>query len=311
MYDPTSRLDDVSRVFFAQQLVAIDEEIYSEDIPEFKARRLVPTIDGVDAWARAYLWNAVTDAGKARLASSNADDVPVVGTSRTQNTSLINKYWSSYIYEDDEILASAKMGYPLDRERARACRRAVEQAIDEAIAGGDPATGSTGLLNQPGATVVIAGDKAAGGKAWGTLVLPKATGEEVARDIMALATTVANNSKDVINKLTILLPIEAYAYAAQVKFGNATDSTALQFAEKSPYIESIEPWFRTSTAGAGSGSRMVAYPRAKRVLGALVPQEYTVDPPLRKIHKEQVIGWAKCGGVVLRYANAVGYMDGI
>lgn len=314
MPQPSNRLDAGERVFFDTQLVAIDKRTYLQKYPEFKSRRLIPTIPDIPPWARGHRWTATTEVGKARLAASNATDVPVVDVNSTKNESLIHKYWLSYKYDDDEIRAAIATGVPLDVARAMACRRGVEQIVDEVLATGDAAVGSLGLFNQTGGTTVVASTKAASGlKPWGTLAAPIATGKEVANDIMALAAGVASAMKDVSAKLTLLMPIDNYLYAAGTAYGNASDVSALKFAMStmSDIIDGVESWWRCSTAGDGGGTVMLAYPRDENVLGGIVNQEYMVDAPIRGIQCEKRVGWMKCGGVIARYPYAIGKMHGI
>ncbi len=314
MPDTSNRLDAGERVFFDKQLVAIDTRTYLQKYPEFKSRRLIPTIPNIPSWARGHLWQATTEVGKARLAASNATDVPVVDVNATRNESLIHKYWLSYKYDDDEIRAAIATGVPLDVARAMACRRGVEQLVDEVLAIGDTAVGILGLFGQSGGTTVVASTKAASGlKPWGTLAVPVATGKEIANDIMALAAAVAAAMKDVSAKLTILMPIENYLVAAGTAYGNASDVSALKFAMNtmSEVIDGVESWWRCSTAGDNGGTVMLAYPRDEQVLGGIVNQEYMVDAPVRGIQCEQRVGWMKCGGVVARYPYCIGKMHGI
>lgn len=314
MPQTSNRLDAGERVFFDNQLVAIDTRTYLQKYAEFKSRRLIPTIPDIPSWARGHLWTATTEVGQARLAASNADDVPVVDVNASQNKSRIHKYWLSYKYDDDEIRGAMATGDPLDVSRATACRRGVEQLVDKVLAVGDPEVGSLGLFTQVGGTTVVAANKAASGtKPWGTLASPIATGKEVANDIMALVAAVASAMKDVSAKLTVLMPVDSYLYAAGTAYGNASDVSALKFAmtTMSEIIDGVESWWRCSTAGDGGGTVMLAYPRDENVLGGIVNQEYMVDPPIRGIQCERRIGWMKCGGVITRYPYCIGKMHGI
>ena len=117
MPQPSNRLDAGERVFFDTQLVSIDKRTYLQKYPEFKSRRLIPMIPDIPSWARGHRWTATTEVGKARLAASNATDVPVVDVNSTKNESLIHKYWLSYKYDDDEIRAAIATGIPLDAAR--------------------------------------------------------------------------------------------------------------------------------------------------------------------------------------------------
>lgn len=315
MSKDNTRLDASESVFFSRQLESIDATTYEAKFPELKARRFLPTISSVAEWAKVYMYRAMERFGSAKVIANMADDLPRADVSGSEVSQTIKYLGASFGYDIQEIKAAAAMGTDLDGLRARSCRYAIEEQIDELLALGDTSLGLTGLLKiASGTTSFTPSTKAAGGTSWGTLDAPNATGQEVAADLMAAPAAIVAASKEAFaGPFTIALPIAQYNYAAQTPHGTGNGMlTALQFAKaNSPYIADIVPWHRCATAGSGSVTRMAVFPRDPMVLGALVPQEYTQLAPQQRNLAWVVNAMASCGGIVCRYPIAVAYGDSI
>ncbi len=307
------RLDAAESIFFQRELEAVDKRMYDQKYPNFKARRLLPTQGGVDEGFKQYTYGIYdyTDPGSGVITDYSKDlkRVDVFGNQATQNIKDLGR---SYGYTIDEIQISARLGKPLDAMKAGAARRALEQEIDEYLSLGSTKFGLKGLLSLSNTTTFTPSNKAATGTApWGTLAAPAATGDEVANDIIGLVSKVVEATLGVWDRFNIVLPIEQYNYANATRLGPDSDTTALKFALSSPFIASIEPWYRCNNAVSGTTDRMCAYPYDPEVVAALVPKEIrALAPQLRNL--EYVIPVvSSCGGVVCRYPVAIGYCDGI
>src|SRR5690606_15710607 len=148
----------------------------------------------------------------------------------------------------------------------------------------------------------------AGGKTWGTVGAPNATAYEVVADLMGIAAARVKATNEVFDSFVIVLPIDQYNYAAQLPMGDNANITPLDFARaRSPFIEDIVPWYKCETAGSDGATRMVCYARDEEVLGGIIPQEFTPMAPQLQGLKYTVNNIASCGGVVLRYADAIAY----
>ena len=203
------------------------------------------------------------------------------------------------------------MNRPLDSMKANANRFAVEEKVDEILAVGDSDANLEGILNLTGVGSYTLADKAAGGKTWGTAAAPVATGEEVALDIMGMASARVSATKGVFSQFTMVLPIAQYEYASTKRLGDGSDVTALQFALRtSPHISRIEPWFRADTAASGSNPRIALFPSDARVVSAIVPMEWSPQAPQERNLEMVINAVSRCGGVVCRYLPAVAYADG-
>ena len=198
-------------------------------------------------------------------------------------------------------------------------RTASEQLVDQILATGNADNGLFGVLNQDSTALPAAqrvstytlGTKAVGGLSWGTLAAPKATGQEVANDLIGAASKIVETTEGIWSQLNIVLPIPQYNYAASTRLNAINDTTALQFALKSGFIASIRPWYQCSGAGANSTDRMAIFPSDPMVLGGIVPMEWSPQPAQQKNLAFVVPCMASCGGVVVRYPVAMLYADGL
>lgn len=298
-----TRLDAADSVFFRRQLESIDARIYEKKYPKFKARGLIPTQQGVDPDARVYTYRMFDKFGKAKPISNGADDLPRAGASGAEYSQIIQNVGMSYAYELAEIRAAARTGTPLDEMRASAARGAVEELVDEYLALGNTDLGLKGLLALSNtSTYTVTGF-------WGDL--DAADPDNVAADIMGIASKGVEATDEAFNRFTVVMPLALYNIAAQLKMSTASDVTVLKYVlATSPYIEQVVPWFRTELAGAGGTThRIAAFPRDPECVAALVPREFTFEQPEQRNLAYVVNGTASCGGVVCRFPKAITYGD--
>lgn len=310
-HDPNAaRLDATDIVYFRRQLEFVDTAIYSEQLPENRARALIPTYPNVPDWARSLNWRMFKMVGKAKIVANNADDIPRADAQGEEDVRIIKPVASSFAYDIFEIKAARATGMPLDQLRGIAARFAVETEIDEILARGNTLHKLTGLLNQPNVATYTLADKGAGGKTWAV-----ATPAEIVADIFGMVSQVIANMKGaggpLFQRFVIVMPIAQYALISQMRMGDGSDTTILRFVlQNSPWIEAIEPWHLCQGAGAGDTDRIAVYPRNPLVVAGIVPMEFTTQPPDLRNLEYVINGLATCGGTVVRYPVAMIYADG-
>lgn len=313
-----ARLDAGESVAFLRQLEDIDKRAYMKRFPALIARQVIPSYGSVAEWAAAVTWREYDQNGQAKVIHNAADDLPMVDVSGQEYSQIIKDVGASYGYTIKEIKHSVATGVPLDQMRAETARGTCEQLTDSLLALGSATHGLRGMLALDAAQIPVAqrvgsytlGTKAVGGVSWGTLLAPKATGQEIANDLIGMASKLVEDTKGTWSQFRIVLPIEQYNVANATRLNAINDTTALQYALKSAFIESITPWYMCSTAGAGSTSRIMAFAGDSQVLGAIVPQEWTPMAPQLRNMKYVVNTTMSCGGVVCRYPVACRYADG-
>lgn len=311
------RLDANESFFFARQLEHIDPTIYKVEYAGLNARKFFRTILGVPEDAPFYTYGMFDHTGEAEWIFDHSKALPRVDVNGAQKQQVIRKLGDSFGYTLSEIKTASRLQVPLDASRANAAMRVAQEKIDRALSIGDSVAGVTGALKiASGTTTFTPGNKAASGTAaWGTITAPVATGDEVYADLVGICAAIINAVKghDRWQKFRILLPVASYNYAAWVRMGLDSPTTALQAALNHPNIQAIDSWHRCDTASGSGGTRMMAYADDVDVIGALVPMEAQRLPPvLGPSGLEYVVPVVgACGGIVSKYPLAVAYGDSI
>lgn len=314
------RLDAGESAGFLRQLEDIDTQAYQRRYPALIARQIIPTFLSVAEWAAVYTWREWDKNGTSKVITDHADDLPMVDVTGKEFSQGIKDLGAAYGYTIKEIKQAAATGQPLDALRAQAARFAVESQIDGILAVGDTEAQLNGLLKLDSTQIAAANrvgistlaTKAASGVAWGTLLAPKATGQEVANDIIGLCSARVSATKGLWSQFDVVLPIDQYNYAASTRLNAINDTTALEFALKSSFVRSVRPWFQCTGAGAAGADRMMAFPGGDPlVLGGIVPMEWSPQGPQLRNMKYVINTIASCGGVVCRYPVACQYADGL
>ncbi len=302
------RLDAAESAFVKRELEHVDKETYKQMYASLPMRGLMPIKSDIPPWAQVHTWREMDMNGKARIITSMGDDLPRTDVFKREVTKTIKTVGGAYGYSWDEMQASAAMGTHLDTDRAFANRFAIESEVDSILAYGNAQFGLEGLFTLSGVTSFTLADKAKGGKTWGTLAAPNATGLEVANDLMGFAAAAVEASIGKVAQVDIVLPIEAYNYAAQKTLTSTDNTKALAFALSSPFIRSITPCWRAKASlsgGALANDTMLAYPNDPMILAGVVPLDYTPQPAQQRNLEWTINAISKCGGAVSRYAYLV------
>ncbi len=308
------RLDAAESNWLRDELRWVDTETYKQDYANMMGVALVPSGKNIPPWARSHMWREMDAVGRAEVITSAGQNLPRTDVFRKEHERAIKIIGGSYGYTWDEMQAAAAVpGSRLDTERAIANREALEEKRDEIMAYGLSSHGLEGLLTLTGISTFTLADKAKGGKTWGTLVAPNATGKEVAYDLMAFAESIVTASLGKIQSVDIVLTIEAYSYAAQKEMSGTDSTKALTAALASSFINSITPWWRCSASRSGgklANDTMIGYPKNPRYIFGVNPLEYTPQPAQQVDLEWKIPALMKTGGVVCRYTHLVAKATG-
>lgn len=304
---------------FLQELTDIDKQAYMRRFPALIARQVIPTFISVGEWAHSYEWREWTPNGKAKFIQNAADDVPLVDVTGKAFSQIIQDLGLGYSYTLKEVKAFTKTGVPLDALRAQTARQGTEQLIDSILARGAVDKGLYGVLNLDDTTIAAANrvalvtpaNKAATGlPGWGTILAPKATGREIANDILGAAAKVVDDSNGIFSQVNVVMPINQYNVASETQVNALNSTSALEIIKKSELILSVRPWYQCKGAGASATDRIAFFPTDPQVLGGIVPSEWTPQAAQQKGFAFVIAAIASCGGVVCRYPLGLRYMDG-
>lgn len=311
----TQRNDAVNSVLFKRELEHIQAETDDVLYPDYRYAEFVPTGSfGMAEQKNVYTYRTYDRFGTVKWIQSYADDLPKVNIKGTETSLNAKRFGNAYGFDDDEVMAWQSEGGSLDREGADTARMAHEQFFDVLGSTGDSTVGLKGLLNLANTTSFTPGTKTAGGTAWGTLVAPNATVNEIIADMAGIASAIiaATKGKGILTPNAILLPIEQYTHIASRKLGDGSDVTILKhFLSSNPWIKTVDHWWRCDGAAGSSVDRMVCYRRDPKVVKFVVNRNFKQSEPLRVGSGHEVRCESKTVGVICPYPLAVAYGDGI
>jgi hypothetical protein len=302
-------LDANENAFFERELETVAAETYDVLYPDLMARQILPSGSfDCDPGSELYTWRSFDKVGQAAHIANFGDDLPQVNIFGTENSTRIHPYGDGFNYTVQELKAAAKVGRPLDRDRAKAAREIFEQKIERIGALGDTTNGLYGLINQTSpVTYTVANNNAGTSKLW-----INKTASEISRDIGGICSAIISGSKGVEKPDTLVIPTAQHADISTRQLNDVNGETVLSFVLRSnPWIKSIVPWDYCVGAGAAATDRMVAFKKDPKKLKFVVAQEFETFTPEQRNLAFFVNGYGRTAGVVVHYPKSIAYGDGI
>lgn len=298
------RLDAGETAALARQLEYIYAQTYDIKYAELKARRFIPIDTSVDPGAEFFTYRQWNMFGMAKLIANYADDLPRVDALAKEFPAPIKSLGASYGFSIQDMRRAAMSGSQLDSRRARAARRAHEQAFDQIMAFGNADAGILGFLNNPNVPIVAV--------TTGQWVTNSATPLQIIQDLNDLVNSIIIATLETFEPNVLLLPNLAFQIINTTPMSSTgdADKTILRFfLDNNPYITEIDQWNKLNAAGAGGTSRTVAYQRSEEVLAGVEPQPFEQFPPQPRNLEFVVPTHSRIGGVRMQYPLAVAYAD--
>lgn len=296
------REDAYETAVLARQLDYVQAETYRVEYDELKARRFIPTAGDVPVGAKTFTYRQWDRFGMANVIHDYANDFKSVGVFAKEFTQKCEDVGDFYEYSLHDLEAAALSNTPLDSEMANAARMAIELAIDNIAAIGDPESGLPGFVNFENVPLVALpnGD-------WQNVAT---TTEEILEDMRFMAAAQVDNTHELHPPDTMILDPESFELVAGRAVGQNLDRTILSvFLATNPHIRSVEQWRKLTTAGADGGPRIMCYQRNPRVVQLQIPREFTQLPVQQLAAMFRTYCLARVGGVSWRLPLAAAYAD--
>lgn len=306
------RLDAKYTAFLEQALEAVKARTYDVKYPGFKARSLIPLASGTPSGAETISYQQWDEVGMAKIIANYADDLPQVDALAEKFSTPVVSMGDAYSYSIQDLRRAAMAGVPLDAKKAMAARRAIERKIDELAGSGDAKSKLRGLTNHPNVTIYAAATDGTSARWVQGRATPK-TPLLILRDLHNVINGIRNTTKELHTPDTVVLPTYEFGHLEMTQVSADNDTNILQaFLKNAVSIRGVESWYKLDTAdAAGTGPRALVYERNAEVLELEVPQEFEQFPPQAQNLAFLVPCHARCGGVIVRYPLAIGYLDGI
>jgi hypothetical protein len=294
------RMDAGETALLTQQLEAMMTELFNTEYPELKTRRFFPVDNSQPNGARTVAYRQYDQAGRAKYPIANyGDDIPLVNVQGRKHITPIIGLAAGYEISIQDLRAAAMAGVPIDTMLADAARVAIEQGIDEIAAVGDADAGIEGFLNHSNIPTVTALTGT-----WST-----ASAEDIIADVEELWHEIPIQTNQLHYPNTLILDPISYKHTSK-HLTNASVSVKKYLLENLEGLTGIDQWHRLQTAGAAGVSRIMAYQKSPRTGRILIPQEFESFPPQERNLSYIVPCHARCGGAMVPYPLAFGYMDG-
>lgn len=316
-YSPFALSDAEQTVwsFFVQQVAYIERQVYEIQYPDIRYPSLVPVDTSANPWTQVVTYFSQDRTGAADWVAGNAQDVPLVETTRNAFSTAVHMAAIGYGYNDEELMQAAQLGMNLSVDKAAIARRASEEFIDRVALFGDTRNNFTGLFNNPNVTIVAAAATGTGGSTH----FSDKTPDQILADINGTLVGVYLATQTVEVADTLLLPLSQFTDLNTRRITDLASMTILQWLrENNAYtVETgqaltIRGIRGLDTAGAGATARMVAYRRSPDVVKLHMPMPLEFLPPWRKgPFRYEVPGRFRLGGVDVRRPGAFRYVDGV
>lgn len=236
-------------IFVGEQLMAQPARIYEQQLPPLNADRILPPtgadINGASTFAREVYQHQ----GQADWVGDAADDLPRVNVGVIRDVYNIDMGGCSYAFTLKEKQAAAFAQRPLDLQRGKSARRAIESFRNAVFFLGSLAKQIYGLFSFPlipRVTLDIA-DFSAG-----------ADPEDTLEAMYLLERTVVEQTDSAATPTHLLLPTSIYMYVASTRASLLTGDTILDvYKRNAQFAKTVEMLRELETAGP-SGGKVIA-----------------------------------------------------
>lgn len=305
------RLDANESVFFANQLEYIRPKLYDVKRPKLSALELFPIDTSVPEWAETIKYRQFDGSAVAKIVSSYADDLPMVGISGREFASSVQTLGIAYGWSSAEIRAAAATRMNIRSDKAVLAKKGNEITVNRIAWFGDADAGLPGFLtnvNIPAYTVPADGTGAS--KLWSTK-----DGDQIIRDMTGIVNAVTTQSKGVHRATELWLPLDEYTFINSKVRGTSAnpnaDTILKVFQTNNPGVTVKSVLELADVAALGGLNVMVAIENSEENLQLVLPMAFKEYPPQANNLSWKVPCESRVGGVVIEYPFAMAIGTGI
>lgn len=302
------RFDANESIFFARQLEYIRPKIYDIKRPLLSALEVFPIDSSVPEWAETVTYRMYDATGIAKIISSYADDLPMVGINAKEFTSRLKSLGDAYGWSTAEIRAAAATNTPLTSKLATMAKRGHDLAVNKIAWFGDAAANLQGFLSNVNIPVYVIPTTGTGAsKLWSTK-----TQDQILADMNAVVNLVYTQSKGVHKANELWLPIAQLAYVKNTIRGINSDATIYKvWTDSNPGV-TVRGILELSAVAAFSGADvLVAIENSLENLQLVLPMPFREYPPQPNNLAWKVPCESRVGGVIIEYPFSMVIGSGI
>lgn len=301
------RFDANETAILTRQLEFVRAKVFEVRYAALLSLQFLPLMTDLPSWVSNVIQVVYDGTGQARIiGNAGSDDIPRVGVTATEQTVKVVSIAAEYAFQLMELRTAIGTGVPLTDRKAKLARRVVDAGIDELLAFGTLATlglpqantGMTGFVNNSSVPTFTG---AAG--SWAT-----ATADALVTDMSGFIRSVSQQTSQTFATTDVVMSPTKYDLLATKPRSTGTDTTVLEFLEKTNKGVTFSSWHRLTNAGTGGiVDRLIAYCKDPEVVEGIVPITFEQLPPEVHGFETSVIVHARCGGVDFHQAKAASY----
>lgn len=303
------RFDANETAILTRQIEFVRAKVFEVRYASLLALNFLPVMSDIPSWASNVIQVVYDGVGQAKIIGNGAKDIPRVGVIASEQSLKVVSVAAAYAWDLMDLRAAIGTGVPLQDRKALLARRTIDTAIDEILATGSLATsgafipqvntGFTGFVNSSAVPVFT---NTTG--SWAS-----ATPDAIIAEVSAVIVTPSQATKQIFATTDVVMAPAKYDFIAQKARAIGTDTTILEFLQKTNPGVTFSKWHRLTAAGAGGKDRIVAYAKTPEVIEGIVPLTFEQLPPQVDGMETSVIVHARCGGVDIHHPNAMVYDD--
>lgn len=305
-------MDGLTNVFFSRQLEQLRAQAFEVQYATLKAFELCPVKSDFDPGVAEYTYRVYNRVGEAALLADYSSVGPRVDITGFEATTKFKRFGDSYGYSLEEVRNAMMARLDLQNRKAMAARSALATLVDDSILLGSAGrglegTGFTGLFTASGTEIYTVPLGVGGSSQWSTK-----TPDEIVADMHAMSHQVSQNSLEIEECDTMILPLAVRGLVSSTRMGDACNVTILQhFIETNGVIKNVEFSQKLNASSAWSGRRAMCYKRDPSKIEALVVNEFEQLPPQYNGFEAVTHCFGKVGGLAVYFPKSIIYADGI
>lgn len=288
-------LDSNESMFFARNLLQMEEKIYEQKFTPTQAVSLFPVDISGGSGLESIGYRKSTSYGQMKWANQENTKPNKVESALSEVTEVVRMGDVSYEFNFMDIRKAARAGVDLSLDGINNAKRAANQFIDDKILFGDDAVGIKGVFS----TSYVS--------AYNPVTL---TGSILAKAYDAALSDMC----DILDKSievskffdvdTCIMSLRIYQYLKRLQKSN-TDMTVLKMLESLyPNVSFLGVHKLKATAPA-SKDWILAYPKTPEVIQAKVPNAFEQLPTDRTAKTFSTTCISEVSSVQVKYANAI------
>ncbi len=285
----------VGAAFLARHLEIVAKRVFERKHPEFLARKVFAIAQDMDPGATLYTYEIGEEAGRAKIVSDYATDIPVIGIATGAISQKLHELAAMFQYPIGDLEKIRMSGRDTNQRKMVATRRAHLSLHEDLVWQGDTAKGIWGLVSHPFIPRMVAANS----------FDASSTGDQILAVMNLAWEQMRTNTNNVETPNTLLMSSGPYSYVASTPRSSASDKTILSyFLEAHPEIDLHMPVPRLDAQGTAGGDMMFLLDRNAENMGQLSSLQPSLLPPQPEALLIKVFMRSRHGGFVAYYPFA-------